>query len=114
MPQLVDQRDQLAKAVGAVAIPDANLIVLRIEVLLRPRFPGAALAELKGGAVYAVVGAERGGQEEPRGECGTPAGLQVLRQDVWCVGPQVGPKKLADRRLRQLREGLRQIGRAGA
>src|SRR6266853_1299017 len=99
MPDLVDERDQLAQAVRAVAIPGADLVFLRVEVLLRAGFLGAALAELEGGPVDAVIGAQRRGQQEPRGERGASTGLQVLREDVRGVGPQVGPEVFADRRL---------------
>src|SRR5260370_15268584 len=114
MPDLVDERDQLAQAVRAVSIPGADLVFLRVEIFLRPRFLRAAFAELEGGAVDAVVGAQRSGQEEPRGERGASTRLQVLREDVRGVGPQVGPEVLADRWLGQLAEVLRQLSRSVA
>src|SRR5258708_11646769 len=99
MADLVHERDQLPQAVRAVSIPGADLIFLRVEILLRPRVLGAALAELEGGPVDAVIGSQRRGQEEPRGERGASTGLEVLREDVRGVRPQVGPEVLADRRL---------------
>src|SRR5258708_15127213 len=114
MPDLVDERDQLAQAVRAVSITGADLVCLRGEMLVRPRFLRAAFAELEGGAVDAVVGAQRRGQEEPRGEGGASTRLQVLREDVRGVGPEVGPEVLADRWLGQLGEVLRQLRRRGA
>src|SRR5258708_28870688 len=112
MPDLVNEGDQLAQAVRVVAIPGANLVFLRVEILLRPGFLRAAFAELEGGAVDAVVGAQRSGQEEPRGERGASTRLQVLREDVRGVGPQVGPEVLADRWLGQLVEVLPHLSRS--
>src|SRR6202011_1264114 len=44
---LVDQGDELAKALRAVALPAADLVLLRVEVLLRPRLFGTVLTELE-------------------------------------------------------------------
>src|ERR1700716_1597005 len=53
-PTIVDQRDELANAFRVVAIPAANLILLRVQVLLRPRLSRSRLAELEGRPVAAV------------------------------------------------------------
>ena len=111
LPDSVDDRDQLAQAVGTVAIPFPRLVLLRVQVFLRTLFAGAVFHELESRAVDPVAGAQGGGEDEARLESRPASGLQVLGEDVRRVGPQVRPEELADRRLRQLGEVLVQLVR---
>jgi hypothetical protein len=57
---------------GAVEVALADLVLLRVEVLLAARARGAVLHELERGAVDAVVRGERGGEDEAAHERGRP------------------------------------------
>src|SRR5439155_23330002 len=109
VPDPVDDRDQLAEAIRPVALPRAQLVLLRIKVFLRALLSSAALHQLEGRTVDAVAGAERGGQDQSRLERRPASGLEVLAENVGRVGPEVGPEELPDRRLRELWEVLIQL-----
>jgi len=99
LPHTVQQRDQLAQAVGAPEVPALHLVLLRVEVLLASGLAGRVLEELVRRPVDAVVRGERRGEHRPYDERRPPARLQRLVQDVGRVGPHVGPEILA-RRIR--------------
>src|SRR6266446_616565 len=97
-PNLVDHRDQLAKAARVVALPAANLVLLGVEVLLGTGLLGATLAQLERGSVDSVARAQCCGQDEPCCE-GRPATvLQVLGENVRGIRPEVGAQELTHRR----------------
>src|SRR4051794_21118579 len=58
MTDAIDQRNQLAQAVGPVQIPMPNLVLLRIEILLATCAERTALQQLKRRSVNAVVRAQ--------------------------------------------------------
>src|SRR2546429_3214814 len=98
---------------GLCTLPRPHLVLLRVEVFLRPLLTGAGLHQLERRAVDAVARAQRRGQDEAGLEGGPAAGLQVLGEDVWRVGPQVRPEELTDRRPRPPPEGTGQLLRRG-
>src|SRR6266571_5951009 len=51
-PDLVDQGDQLAQALAAFEIPAAQLVLLRVQILLGAWLLGPVLAQLERRAVY--------------------------------------------------------------
>ena len=114
LADVVDQRDQLAQAVGALQVPASELILLRIEVFLGALLARLVLTELEGRSIDAVARTQGGSQDQPGDERRSAAGLEVLSQDVRGVGPQAGAKKLAHGRLGQLGEVLTQLPAAVA
>jgi hypothetical protein len=104
LPDPVHPADERREALDRVEVPVADLVLLRVQVLLVPGSRRAVLRELEDGPVDAVVRGERRGQHEPGEERGAPAGLELTGKDVGGVRPQVGPEEIAHRRLAQLAE----------
>src|SRR5690606_39891403 len=77
-PNTIDARDEAGKAMRSVEIPPAELILLRVEVLLTARLSRPVLDELECRPVDAVARRERRGEHEPAHEGRTPAVLEVL------------------------------------
>ena len=92
------------QAVGPLEIPVADFVLFRVEIFFAAVAHGAMLHQLEGGAVDAVVRAQRGGQQQADGEDGAAADLQKLGENVGRVGPLVGAEEVAHRRLGQLGE----------
>src|SRR5262245_9269483 len=104
----VQQRDQRLEAPGGVQVPMANLVLLRVPVILRAR-ERVADAELEGRTVDPVAAHQRGGEDQPDLERRAAARLEVLVQDVGRVREEVRSHVLADRGLRELGEVLGQL-----
>src|SRR3990170_1991881 len=95
----IQPRDDLADAGAFVPVPHAELVLLRIAVLLASVADRARFAELERGPVDPVARAERRGQRQPGDERRTAAVLELLREYVRCVRPQIRAKVLAHVRL---------------
>ena len=90
---------------GRVPVADADLVLLRVQVLLAARLDRHVLAELEA-AVDAVERRQRRGEHEPHAERGPAARLQVLVQDVRRVREEVRPEVLRHLGLRELGQVL--------
>ena len=89
-------------------VPCAQLVLLRVEILLAAGSRGV-LSQLVRRAVNAVVRGQRRGQHEPRQNAGAAAGLQVSGRMSGVFGQKFGRKYSRDRRLRELGEILAQL-----
>ena len=86
-----------------------DLVLLRVQVLFPARSQRTVFAQLEGRPVDAIAGTQGGRQDEARDEGRAPAELQVLRQDIRRVGPEVRAEELAHLGLRQLGQVLGQL-----
>ena len=94
---------------GLLQVPVPDLVFFRIQIFFAALIPGPVLTEFKRRAIDAIGGAERGGEYQARHE-GRPATvLEVFRQNIRGVGPQVRTEILAHFRLGQLGEVARQL-----
>src|SRR5262249_10336934 len=104
MAEPVDACDELLDVAGSVPVAVAVLVFLRVGVFLcawnRGRFAQFETA------VDAVIGAQRGGEEQASLECRPSAGLKVVMQDVGCVCEQVGSQVLPYVSCRQFSQVL--------
>src|SRR5262245_25426085 len=96
--------DKLPQTVRSFKIPLPDLILLRMQILFASRFTRNVLTEFESRAVNPITGSQRRRQDEPGHECRASSMLQLFRQDVRRIGPEVGSKKFVHLRLRQFRE----------
>ena len=114
LPDAVHAADEVRQALRPLELPVADLILLRVEVLLAALFQWLALLEFEGGPVDPVAGPERGCKHEPLHERRPPARLKLLGQDVRRVRPQVRTEELGDAGLGELGEVLLELPLRGA
>ena len=88
---LVESGEQRGDRVRVVEVPRAELVLLRVEVLLGARPDGAVFEQLEGRTVDAPVGRQRGGQDRAAHEHRSAAVLELVGEDVGRVGPGVRP-----------------------
>jgi len=108
-PDAVEPGEEWPEAPGVVEVPPANLVFLRVEILLASCLPRLVLGQLERRPVDPVARSERTGQDRADHECRPPPELEVLGEDVRRVGPEVRPKELAHRRTGQLGEVFREL-----
>src|SRR5215467_3093256 len=101
--------DKFPQTVRSFKIPLPDLILLRMQILFASRFTRNVLTEFESRTVNPITGSQRRRQDEPGHECRASSMLQLLRQNVRRIGPEVGSKKFAYLRLRQFREVLREF-----
>src|SRR4029078_3145879 len=75
-----------------------------MQILFAPGFPWNVFSQFERRSVDAVTGAQGCRQYKPRHEGRASSVLELLREDVRCVGPEVWPKKFSHLCLCQLRE----------
>src|SRR4029078_529183 len=75
-----------------------------MHILFAPGFPWNVLSQFERRSINAVTGAQRCRQYKPRHEGRASSVLELLREDVRCVGPEVWPKKFSHLCLFKLRE----------
>ena len=99
---VVELRDERRDGDGVRAVPGAELILFAVEVLFAAGlagggFGGAPFAEFVGGAVDAVVGGERGGEDDALHEDGAALGGVSTWSWAWrmsgVLGQTLGRKK---------------------
>src|SRR5262245_7329674 len=86
-PDGVDLGDDFREAVGALVVAHANLILLRIEILLGPGAKRNVFRKFEP-AVDAVRRADGCGKHEPYVEGRPPPALKIGVEDVWSVGEE--------------------------
>src|SRR5690606_3936634 len=89
-----DAADDRRQRIWAVQVPVPDLVLLGVEILLRPRVAGSRLHQFECRSVDDVVRRQGGGQDEPGDERAATPGLEVLGQDVGSVGPEVRSEEL--------------------
>src|SRR5487761_190999 len=94
LPGSIDARDQSRETIRTVQVPAPEFVFLSMKILFRSCLSWPVLTKLKGGPVNAVIRAERCGQDQAAHEGRPSAELQVLREDIRCVGPQIRTKVL--------------------
>src|SRR4051812_18461277 len=104
----IDDGDEIGEIVVGLR-PLLYFVLFGIEILLAARLARGADEALERRSVNAVIRGERGGQHQPDRERGTSAVLQIFGDDVGSVRPRVRTKEVADRRLRDLLEILREL-----
>ena len=100
--QGVDELDVVPDVTRSVHVPDADLILLGIEIFLLSG-NGRRLADLEA-VVDAIVAGERRRQHEAGSETRPAAMLEEVRIDVRRVGEEVWPHHVGAVALRQLHE----------
>src|SRR5215471_10014142 len=93
----VYKRDKFAETIRSVPIPDANLVLLRVQVFFTAHSERPVLLKFECRAVDSIVGAKGRGQKKSQGEPGPPVRLQKLCQDVGRIRPVIRPEEIADR-----------------
>ena len=79
---------------AARAVPVADLVLLAVEVLFAAGRMGTFSHEFERGAVDAVAGGQRGGEDDALHEGGAAAVLERGVEDVGRVGPDVGGEEV--------------------
>src|SRR5215510_6321027 len=100
----IHPRNQLLQALTLLQVPIAYLVFFRIEIFLTAFEARTMLAEFEGRTIDAIGGAERGGQHQAYEKGRSATVLQILRENVGGVGPQVWAEILTDIGLCQLGE----------
>src|SRR3954451_18207386 len=104
MADPVYKRNQLTKAVLLLQIPYADLILLRIEILLTARPRRSPFDQFERRPVNAVIRRQSGGKQKPEQETRPAGSLKKFRQNIRRIRPVIAPKKIADRWSCQLGE----------
>src|SRR6476620_1552546 len=78
-----------------------------MQVLFASGLPRNVLSQFKRWPINAVTGSQRCRQHEPGHEGWASSVLELFREDVRCVGPEVWPEEFSHLRVRQLGEVLR-------
>src|SRR5215831_16661666 len=103
-PDPVHPRNEILQALTLLQVPRTHFIFFRIEIFLTAFEARALLTEFEGWTVDAIGGAERGGQHQAYEEGWSTTVLQILRENIWGVRPQVWVEILTDVSLGQLGE----------
>src|SRR5215813_468344 len=103
-PAPIHPRDKLLQAMTLLQVPIADLVLFRIEIFLTAFGTRAILAEFKGWTIDAIGGAKRGSQHHAYEKGWAATVLQILRENIRRVRPQVWVEILTDISLRQLGE----------
>src|SRR6476620_6690746 len=77
-----------------------------MQILFASGLPWDVLSQFKRRPINAVTGSQRCRQHEPRHEGRAPSVLELLCEDVRCVGPEVWTEEFSHLRLCQLGEVL--------
>src|SRR3954471_1870396 len=94
MPDLVHRGEERPQAIGLIKIPMANLVFLRVEILLASRPHWTALEQLECRAIDAVVRAQRGRQQVTDHKSRAAPRLQKCGENIGRVRPLAGAKEL--------------------
>src|SRR5215467_9028347 len=103
-PDPIHPRNEIFQALTLLQVPRANFVFFRIEIFLTAFEARALLTEFEGWTVDAIGGAERGGQHQAYEEGWSATMLQILRENIWGIRPQVWVEILTDVSLGQLGE----------
>src|SRR5271163_334778 len=82
------------------------LVLLAIQILFAPHSDWHVFAQLERWPVDAVVGAERGGENQSLHKRGSSTRLQRCVQNIRRIRPKIRSEEVTDRRLRNLFEVL--------
>src|SRR6266851_261837 len=104
VPDPIHPRHKLLQAMTLLQVPVAALVFFRIEIFLTAFGARARLAEFEGWTIDAIGGTERGGQHQAYEKGRSATVLQILREYIRGVRPQVRAEILTDVRLGQLGE----------
>src|SRR5262245_22010308 len=103
-PDAIHPCNKLLQALTLLQVPRADLVLFRIEVFLTAFGARTMLAEFEGGAIDAIEGTECGGQHQACEKGRSATVLQILRENIRRVRPQVRAEILPGLSLRQLGE----------
>src|SRR5579875_1700655 len=78
----IDLRDQSFQAVGTLDVPDAYLVLLRVEILLASGMQRAILKQFERGSVNSIVRPKRRREHEAHNERRAAAVLQIFGENV--------------------------------
>src|SRR5712691_2716083 len=104
MPDPIHPRHKLLQAMTLLQVPIAELVFFRIEIFLTAFGARALLAEFEGWAIDAIGGTERGSEHQAYEKGRSATVLQILRENVRRVRPQVWAEILTDVSVGQLSE----------
>ena len=96
-PDTIDACNERLQAVRAVDIPGSYLVFFGVQILFAVGLPGDVLSEFESRSVYAVVGAQGRGQCKSDHERRSAAHLEIFRQNIRGIGPQIGPEEFPHR-----------------
>src|ERR1700761_7594067 len=94
LPDLVQPRDQGLETSGAGEVPGFDLVFFRVEVFFAVGLHGRIVSQLEGRSIDTVVGAHRSCENEAAAEGGQSTCLQMPRQNVGSIGPEIRPEIL--------------------
>ena len=101
-PDPVHPGDQIFEGSGLFEVPMTDFVFFRVQVFLGTELPGLGLPQFKDRTVNPVTGAQGGGQDQTDDK-GRPASeLEIFRQDVRRIRPEVGSEKLPELGLGEL------------
>jgi hypothetical protein len=100
----IHPRNKLLQALTLLEVPRADLVLFRIEIFLTAFDTWTMLAEFEGWTIDAIGGAERGGQHQAYEKGRSATVLQILRENIRGIRPQMRAEIFTDVSLRELGE----------
>src|SRR6266404_269876 len=95
-PDPIHPRHKLLQAMTLLQVPRTDLVLFRIEIFLTAFEAWTRLAEFEGWTIDAIGGAERGGQHQAYEKGRSATVLQILRENIRGVRPQMWAEILTD------------------
>ena len=103
-PDPIHPRNKILQALLLLQVPGADLVLFGIEIFLTAFGTRAMLAEFEGWAIDAIGGAKRGREHQAYEKGRAATVLEILRENIGGVGPQMGAEIFTDFGLRELGE----------